>query len=170
MMIALNAKNKFRFIDGLIPQPVEADPTYEYWFQNNSVVSSWILNSISEDLIPNVIYSTSAAEMWNVLHDQFHQSNGPRIFQLKSDLIGCIQGILSVSTYFSKIHALWKELQEVTPTTSCVCGGCACKANQQKDHVLSFLMGLNEEFNHIRGQILLMTLFPNINQVYAMIL
>lgn len=104
---------KIGFIDGSIPEPDDDDPQYQSWFKNNSVVSSWILNSISKDLIPNVIYSTSTTEMWNVLHDQFHQPNGPRIFQLKRVLINCVQGDLSISTYFSKIQELWKELQEV---------------------------------------------------------
>jgi hypothetical protein len=35
--------------------------------------------------------------------------------------------------------------------------------------VMSFLMGLNESFIHVRGQILLMEPLPSINKVFSMI-
>lgn len=106
----------------------------------------------------------------NVLKDQLHQPNGPRLFELRRELLSCTQGELSVSAYFSNIQSLSKELQESQPVSTCVCGGCQCKDNMLKDHIFSFLMGLNEGFSHIRDQILLMTPLPNINEVYAMVL
>lgn len=113
MTIALNANNKFGFIDGSIAIPKEDDQMYQSWFQNNNVVSSWLLNSISKDLIANITYSSTAVEMWKILQDQFHQPNSPRICQLQRDLVSYTQGNLSVNGYFSKIQALWKEVQEI---------------------------------------------------------
>lgn len=143
---------------------------YQSWFQNNSVVSSWLLNSISKYPVANIIYSSTATEMWKILKDQFHQPNGPRIFQLRRDLVSCTQGDLSVSGYFPKIQALWKELQEVHPDSTCSCTTCSCKDKSQKELVLTFLMGLTESFSSIHGQILLMDPIPNTNKVYAMVL
>ncbi|MCI44911.1 receptor-like serine/threonine kinase, partial [Trifolium medium] len=40
MMIALNAKNKFGFVDGSIPPPQIGEPLHQAWFRNNSIVSS----------------------------------------------------------------------------------------------------------------------------------
>jgi hypothetical protein len=40
---------------------------------------------------------------------------------------------------------------------------------QHKDYVLSFLMGLNESFLQVRGQILLMQPLPPMNKVFFMI-
>lgn len=143
---------------------------YQSWFQNNSVVSSWLLNSISKDLVTNIIYSTTTAEMLKILQDRFHQPNGPHIFQLCSALVSCNQGELSVGDYFSKIQELWKELQEIQPDSTCSCNTCSCKDKAQKELIVSFLMGINESFSPTRGQILLMDPISQINKVYAMIL
>ncbi|MCI54343.1 receptor-like serine/threonine kinase, partial [Trifolium medium] len=39
-----------------------------------------------------------------------------------------------------------------------------------KDHMITFLMGLNEQYSQVRGHILLMDPLPNISVAYSMIL
>lgn len=39
----------------------------------------------------------------------------------------------------------------------------------QSEHVMNFLMGLNESFSQIRGQILLQDPFPQINKVFSLV-
>lgn len=80
MIIALEARNKLSFVDGSILVPLEADPIYPLWSRNNKIVVSWILNSISKELVASVIYSSTAATIWQDLHNRFNQQNGPRIF------------------------------------------------------------------------------------------
>jgi hypothetical protein len=171
MTIALNAKNKLGFVDGSIPKPQIGDVFHQSWLRNNSIVSSWILNAISKYLTSTVIYCSSAAEMWSVLKDQFHQKDGPKVFQLKRDLLACTQGNLSVSAYYTKIRSLWEELSEFKPAYQCNCGGAQPLVEfMNKDHMITFLMGLNEQFSQVRGQILLMDPLPNISAAYSMIL
>lgn len=50
---------------------------------------SWILNSLTPELADNVIYSTTAQEVWEDLQVRFSQSNVPRIFQMERD-IACL--------------------------------------------------------------------------------
>ena len=81
MTIALSVKNKLGFIDSTIPKPSGTDPSLlNSWIQNNNVVISWILNSISNEVSASVIFSEIAVEIWFDLKDRFQQSNGPRIF------------------------------------------------------------------------------------------
>lgn len=50
------------------------------------------------------------------------------------------------------------------------CGGVQpLLDHMQHKHVMSFLMGLNEVFNHIRGQILLQDLLPQIDHVFSLV-
>lgn len=51
-------------------------------------------------------------------------------------------------------------------TSDCNCGG----AYLQKEHVMIFLMGLNDSFNQVRGHILLQEPLPDISRVYSMVL
>ena len=67
MIMALSVKNKLGFVDGSIPQPdTDADPQcFAAWKRNNNVVISWIYNSVSKDLVPSIMFSSSAREIWN---------------------------------------------------------------------------------------------------------
>lgn len=133
---------------------------------------SWILNSVFEEISASIIFADSAQEIWLHLKDRFQQSNGPRIFQLRRDLINHCQGQTSVSVYFTKLKALWEELNNFRP--QCVCGKCSkgvkkLESFHQMDYVLIFLMGLNDSFAQVRSQILLLDPLPSINKVFALI-
>ena len=62
MKMALNSR-KLEFVDGSIPKPTnDGNPMLiKAWQCNNDIVSSWLLNSISKDIIENVIYADSTA-------------------------------------------------------------------------------------------------------------
>ena len=71
---------------------------------------SWILNSVSKDIFGSIIFAELATEIWNDLKDRFQQSNGPRIFQLRHDLLNLSQAQNSVSVYFTQLKSTWEEL------------------------------------------------------------
>lgn len=50
MMIALDAKNKIGFVDGSLPRPAITDPNFRLWSRCNSMVKSWLLNSVSQKI------------------------------------------------------------------------------------------------------------------------
>lgn len=83
MVMALTAKNKLSFVDGSYPRPKLDDMVYGAWNRCNSMVISWFLNSVSREIADNLMYISTASEAWIDLRDRFHQSNAPRIFQLK---------------------------------------------------------------------------------------
>lgn len=61
VVIGLSVKNKLTFIDGSMEKPGAADPDLvNSWIQNNNMVISWILNSISKDILSSVIYASTA--------------------------------------------------------------------------------------------------------------
>lgn len=102
--------------------------------------------------------------------DRFQQSNGPRIFQIRKELVNLKQNQESIGVYFTKLKSLSEELSNFRP--HCTCNKCECKGVQeiekyfQNEHVMNFLMGLNKSFSQSRGQILLMDPLPSINHVF----
>lgn len=80
-----------------------------------------------------------------------------------------------VSNYFTKLKMYWDELQLYCPIDACLCG-CECKAtrpiivSQECEFILQFLMGLNDKFTHIRGQILISDPLPSINKKFSLII
>lgn len=102
MTMALTAKNKLGFANGSIKSPSPTDPLSNSWIRCNSMVTSWILNAVSKDIADSLIYFNSAAAIWKDLHGRYHERNGPRIFQLKKQLISTVQGALDVNSYYTR--------------------------------------------------------------------
>ncbi|XP_075492646.1 uncharacterized protein LOC142530717 [Primulina tabacum] len=174
MKIALSMKNKFGFVNGTIVKPSEAySNLLNFWTRNNNIVISLILNSVSKEISASVLFSESAANIWDDIQERFQQSNGPIIFQLRRDLINLRQEQQSVSVYFTKLKALWEELNNFRPM--CSCGRCICEgvkkmdAHYQMDYIMTFLMGLNDYSAQIRSQVLLLDPLPPINRVFSLV-
>ncbi|KAL5552689.1 hypothetical protein UlMin_040090 [Ulmus minor] len=172
MLIALSVKNKLGFVDGSIPG-TDAN-LFNSWIRNNNIVISWILNLISKEISASIIFAASTREIWLDLRDRFQQKNGPRIFQLKRELMNLRQDQSFVSIYFTKLKTIWEELSNYHP--NCSCGKCSCggvkhlNEHHQMEYIMSFLMGLDDSFSQVRGQLLLMDLMHPINHVFSLII
>jgi hypothetical protein len=171
IIMALNAKNKLRFIDKTISQPITSSEDFQQWSCYNNMVKSWLLNSISTDVCTSVIYCNLVSDIWLDLKKRFSQVNGPRMFQLEQDISTLVQGTMPIATYFTKLKGLWDELSALQPISSCTYG--ALKEGlklQQCQHTIKFLMGLNESYTAIRGHILLIEPLPSVSRAYALVL
>ncbi|KAI9162420.1 hypothetical protein LWI28_027130 [Acer negundo] len=170
MSMALTAKNKLCFIDGTLSRPNLTDLLYNSWCRCNSMVMSWILNAVSKEIADSLMYIDTAVDVWIDLYDRFHQSNGPRVFQIKQQLNSLSQGSNDVTTYYTKLKILWDELKDFRPILICNCGGMKTWMDyQQQEYVLQFLMGLNELYAQIRAQVLKIDLLPPINKVFSLV-
>jgi hypothetical protein len=131
------------------------------WKRCNDMILSWILNSITPELADNVKYSTTAQEVWEDLRDHFSQSNAPRIFQIKRDIACVSQAQMIVASYYTKLKGLWDELRSYSRTV------CSYGADHKRRQLMQFLMGLNESYKAIRGQILLLNPLRDVRQTYC---
>ncbi|XP_015170076.1 uncharacterized protein [Solanum tuberosum] len=146
VLIALSAKNKLGFITGAQPIPADDSPDLQAWNRCNDMVTSWILNSLSKEIVDNVIYSRTVRELWMSLEHRFGQSNG----------------------YFTKLKRLWDELDSLNTNVKCNCV-CICEGKQklqkslEDERLMQFLMGLNDTYSQARGNILMINPLPDIN-------
>ncbi|KAL6320321.1 hypothetical protein AAG906_007018 [Vitis piasezkii] len=119
MTTALTARNKIAFIDGTLPRPDSGHLLYNAWIRYNSMVTSWILNSVSKEIVDSLLYIETVSKIWQDLRDRFHQSNGPRIFQIKKHPIALNQGAMDVNSYFTRLKILWDEYKDFQPLPPC---------------------------------------------------
>ncbi|XP_062103425.1 uncharacterized protein LOC133814487 [Humulus lupulus] len=164
--MALSAKNKTTFVDGTLPRPIASNSLFLSWTRCNNMV----MTSFSIEITQSIMFHDHASDMWTDLSKLFNQRNGPRVFQLKTHLHALQQGDHSVNNYFTKIKTLWDELKEFQPTTFCTCG--ALKSIHEfynQDEVHQFMTSLNESYNSVRAQILLLDPLPPISKVCSMI-
>ncbi|KAL0413726.1 UNVERIFIED_CONTAM: Retrovirus-related Pol polyprotein from transposon RE1 [Sesamum radiatum] len=176
VVIALRANMKLGFIDGWYTMPDETADTYETWIRVDSMVTSWILNAISKRISKAFLYTKSSRQLWLDLEEQYGENNGPLVYKLQRDISSISQGTMNVVEYFNNLSALWDEFEYLMPTRICTCGLCACGSTKLAVEdsnlikLVRFLMGLNDSYDGIRNQILVMNPFPSINKAYAMVL
>lgn len=172
MRMSLDAKNKLSFVDGSLPRPDTTDSSFKIWSRCNSMVKSWILNVVNQEIYDSILYYVDAAEMWNDLFLRFKVSNLPRKYQLEQSIASLKQGNLDLSTYYTKKKTLWEQLAN---TKSSNVKRCNCDhvkellEEAETSKIIQFLMGLNDNFANIRGQILNMSPRPALTVIYNML-
>ncbi|XP_042059525.1 uncharacterized protein LOC121804040 [Salvia splendens] len=83
----LVAKNKISFINGALRGPHDDDLLFHAWLLCNSMVVSWLINSISPQICSSIIYLDDAHEIWSDLRLRFSQLDSARAYQLKQQII-----------------------------------------------------------------------------------
>ncbi|XP_071939949.1 uncharacterized protein [Coffea arabica] len=167
---SLRSKNKIPFVNGELPQPKVGSREALFWSKCDGLVLSWLINSISPDLHNSITYHDSARELWVDLEERFSQNNEPRIYEIRKDIALSTQGTASVTTFYSKLKALWDELSAYSNPPNCSCGGLKeWLAERDKERSHQFLMGLDEKFKTIRSQILATEPLPSLNRIFNMV-
>ncbi|XP_037497816.1 uncharacterized protein LOC119371545 [Jatropha curcas] len=170
MIIALRAKDKLRFINGTCARPTFGSPLYDKWMKADSMVISWILNSIAKNVVETFLYSDSAKDLWDQINHRFGESNGPLLYQVQKAICNLSQGNLSVVDYYTKMKKLWDELNCLKQLPVCTCGASSAMSNMESnDRLIQFLMGLNDTYETTRNQVLMMEPPPSISKAYSMI-
>ncbi|KAJ1697041.1 hypothetical protein LUZ63_005553 [Rhynchospora breviuscula] len=176
MRNSLRAKNKLGFVDGTIIKPKPTDPEADVWESSNSMLVSWLFNSIDSSLQPSVAYFETAKELWDDLKERFSVGNAPRIYQLKADIAGAKQQGQSVVVYYTRLKGMWDELGSYLRVPACTCGCCVCNLTsdflreKEEEKIHQFLMGLDDVYGPIRTNILSMDPLPSLNKVYSTVI
>ncbi|KAL2243719.1 UNVERIFIED_CONTAM: Retrovirus-related Pol polyprotein from transposon RE1 [Sesamum indicum] len=139
--------------------------------RRTGMVVSWVLNSISKDIAEAFLYTTSARSLWLDLEAKFGQSNGPLLYQIEREVGSISQGNKTLAAYYIKLKKLWDEMTSLDPVPVRSCGaGTKFAENTSFTQLIQFLMGLNDAYDHVCNQILLMDPLPSIGKAYSMIL
>lgn len=167
MKVALDAKNKLAFVDGTVSRPNESERIFRIWSRCNSMVKSWLLNSVSKQIYKSILRFDDASEIWKDLVTRFHITNLPRSYQLTQQIWSLQQGSTDLATYYTTLKTLWNELDGANCIK--VCRNCeCCKATDKKAEgarVIKFLSGLNDSYAVIRSQIIMKKHVPELAEI-----
>lgn len=75
---ALGAKSKLEILDGTLGEPDPSVFYYKQWVKVDYMVSSWITNSISRELVNSFSHYTTTKKLWDALCRRFDRSNGQK--------------------------------------------------------------------------------------------
>ncbi|XP_016462681.1 uncharacterized protein LOC107785817 [Nicotiana tabacum] len=170
MRIQLLGKNKLGLIDGTLKiEDFEEDLGHQ-WDRCNAIVLGWIMSSVSKELLTGIVYAKDAYHIWEDLRERFDKVNASRVYQLHKEIATLYQGTNSVSVYFTKLKELWDEYESMTPPS------CDCRRSKDfnkhlhRQKLMQFLMGLNENYEQARSQILMTNPTPSVSKAYSMII
>lgn len=177
--LALGAKMKLGFINGVFPKPDRESEDFDRWERCDCMVMSWIINSMVSEISQNFMYALSAQELWNELVERYAESNAPLIYQLQWELSNIKQENLSVASYYSKLKKVWDELQAIEGIPICSCGvfvQCSCALmkrivdRESTTKLMQFLMGLSDPYENVRNTILSTEPLPTVNRAFHMVM
>ncbi|XP_075095099.1 uncharacterized protein LOC142173413 [Nicotiana tabacum] len=138
MLTSLSAKNKLGLVTGKVPQPPPNSPYYPYW-----------------------------ERLWSDINERFGQSNGSKYIQIQRGISYNSQGSSDIATYFTRMSALWDELNSAYVGPTCSCGALPNFIEDQ--HLFQFLSGLNESYSTVKSSIMLMSPVPSISKAYSLL-
>ena len=79
------------------------NPSYEDWIRKDQMVLSWLISSLSPEVLPYVVGLNSAAVVWWALRSAFGTLSHTSILQLHMQLQGMVKGNKTVSEYLREV-------------------------------------------------------------------
>ncbi|KAJ0587122.1 putative RNA-directed DNA polymerase [Helianthus annuus] len=170
MKLALEAKNKFGFIDGKCKKNTEDEVLSSQWDRCNSVVLSWLLNSVSEELYLGQVFSKLASDVWTDLKETYDKVDGSIVYDLYKKINCITQNGSSVSEYYHKLNTMWKQFDAVLQLPSCSCQA----AKDYNDFstlikLMQFLMGLDDVYHPVRTNLLTREPLPSVKVAFSIV-
>ncbi|KAJ0576817.1 putative retrotransposon gag domain, retrotransposon Copia-like protein [Helianthus annuus] len=171
----LFAKNKIDFVDGTLKKPETSSSQYKSWMRCDAMIKGWLTTAMEKSIRDSVKYAVTSSEIWSDLKERFGKESAPRTYELKQKIAATRQDGSNVSTYYTRLRSLWDESHSIFPFPCCSCNKCTCELGKkiaehlEKQQLYEFLMGLDNDFNVIRTQILATKPVPTLGTAYHMV-
>ncbi|XP_021732651.1 uncharacterized protein LOC110699455 [Chenopodium quinoa] len=165
----LRAKKKLGFIDGTIKVPDVKSPDFDQWGIVNSMLVAWIVNTLDVSVRSTVRFPDHVKSLWDNLRDRYSLGNGPRILELKAQIVDCKQRGRPVAVYFGELRKLQDELASYVKIPKCTCTAAPEYAKIVESELLhQFCIGLDpKKFGSVVSTLLMMDPIPSLNVAYA---
>ncbi|QHN83700.1 uncharacterized protein DS421_20g706960 [Arachis hypogaea] len=147
----IRGRGKIGYLTGERSQPNVTDTQYNVWDTENSMVMTWLVNSMEEDISSNYMYYTTTKELWDSVKEMY------------SDL-----GSDNVTKYFHTLKRVWQDLDHFNNYKWI--SAADAKHHQQtvkEGRIFQFLAGLNVELDEVRDRIIGRAILPSIGEVFA---
>ena len=107
----VQGKGKFGYLSGSMTKPKIEDEGYEKWEAENSMIMSWLVNSMEPSLGRTYLFLPTANAIWSAVKETYSDlGNAGQLFEIKTRLRKAKQGEKSVTQYYTDLKTLWQEL------------------------------------------------------------
>ena len=79
----IRGRGKLGYLTGERSQPDITDPLHDVWDAENSMVMTWLVNSMEEDISSNYMCYSTAKELWDSVTEMYSDlGNKSQIYEL----------------------------------------------------------------------------------------
>ena len=104
----LKGREKIGYLTGDKVAPASEDPLYTIWDAENSMVMTWLVNSMNEEIGSDYMCYSTAKELWDNVNQMCSDlGNQSQVYELTLKLGEIQQGEESITKYFSSLKLLW---------------------------------------------------------------
>jgi hypothetical protein len=108
------------------------NPAYDTWITRDQQVVSYIVNSLSEDILSHVYGMVHAAEIWSAIHELFSSQSKSRVSNIRGALINTKKLDMTAQQYITKMKGFASELATAGKTVD---------DDELKDYIMNGLDG-----------------------------
>ena len=128
------------------------NPKLDAWINNDSLLTSWLLGNMTEEVLGMVIGEESAYEVWSSLQEQLLPMTREKVVHLTDQLQSLKKGSLIMDEYLRKFKTICDSLAAVN------------KPLDDVDKVFQLARGLGMEYKDFRVAMLAKPPYPSFNQ------
>jgi hypothetical protein len=117
------------------------NPAYDTWITRDQQVVSFLVNSLSEEVLPHVFGCTHASDVWRALQELYTSQSKSRVSTLRGALTNTKKLDMTAQQFITKMKGYASEL---------AAAGKPVDDDELKDYILN---GLDGNFNTLVGAI-----------------
>ncbi|KAJ0962599.1 hypothetical protein J5N97_027721 [Dioscorea zingiberensis] len=134
------------------------NPDYKVWLQQDQLVLSALLSSLSEEVLSQVLFFSTSYEVWQALERMFSSRSKARIMQIRLQLSTRQKKDMSVADYFNKVKQLADTLAAIG------------RPLEDEEIITYLLAGLDSEFDPLVTSVTTRTDAMSLSDIYAHLL
>ncbi|KAL4378943.1 hypothetical protein GQ457_02G009710 [Hibiscus cannabinus] len=165
----ITGRGKLGYITGQVEKPNSTDPGYEKWIQENSMVMSWLTNTMTPSIGGNFLLYTTAKDIWDAAKETYSNSdNVAELFRIECQAANLKQEGMDVTIYYNTMTRFWQQidLYESSDWTNAADAALYKKKVDQK-RIFQFLNGLHKGLDDVKGRILSTKPLPSVREVFS---
>ena len=165
----LKGKGKLNHLIG--PVPSEDDPKFIAWDEEDSMIMSWLWNSMQPETSGTCMFLTTTRDIWETIRQTYSKvRDASHIHKIKTKIGATKQDTFVVTKYNNIMKSLWLEL-DYYQNIKMKCSEDAAMMLKfvQSERTFEFLVGLNVEYDQVKVQVLGKEDLPHLNEVLSII-
>ncbi|KAK6128237.1 hypothetical protein DH2020_038010 [Rehmannia glutinosa] len=136
----------------------EINPAYTTWMRQDQLLASWLLSSLSENILITTVGLSSSKEIWESLETSFASQSRAKIMQYRLQLQTLKKGNLPMRDYLNKVKVCCDTLAAAGQKVS------------EEDQMLHILSGLGNDYDSVMVSITSRVEPCSLREVYALLL